>query len=238
MNVKTQNYLLLITGLVLGVLVSIGHGVFAERDTVAATLPVEELRTFSDVFGRIKNDYVESVEDKELLENAIRGMLTGLDPHSSYLDTEQFKELQVGTTGQFGGLGIEVGMEDGFVKVIAPIDDTPAQRAGIKAGDLIIRLDDTPVKGLTLNDAVKIMRGKPGTDIVLTVVREGLDAPLKITITRDIIRVKSVKSRMLEDGFAYVRVSQFQSQTAENMLEAIDSLQEESEEPIKGMVLD
>ncbi|MDH3899521.1 MAG: peptidase S41, partial [Gammaproteobacteria bacterium] len=114
----------------LGVLVSIGHGVFAERETSEATLPVEELRTFSDVFGRIKNDYVESVEDKDLLENAIRGMLTGLDPHSSYLDVEQFKELQVGTTGQFGGLGIEVGMEDGFVKVIAPIDDTPAQRAG------------------------------------------------------------------------------------------------------------
>ncbi|MDX1410432.1 MAG: hypothetical protein R3330_19915, partial [Saprospiraceae bacterium] len=122
MKVTTQNYLLLTTGLVLGVLVSIGHGVFAEREDTPATLPVEELRTFSDVFGRIKNDYVESVEDKELLESAIRGMLTGLDPHSSYLDVDQFKELQVGTTGQFGGLGIEVGMEDGFVKVIAPID--------------------------------------------------------------------------------------------------------------------
>ncbi len=141
------------------------HGVFAEREAVATPggLPVEELRTFSDVFGRIKNDYVEDVDDKELLENAIRGMLSGLDPHSAYLDQEQFKELQVGTSGEFGGLGIEVGMEDGFVKVIAPIDDTPAQRAGIQAGDLIIRLDDTPVKGLTLNEAVKIMRGKPGT---------------------------------------------------------------------------
>ena len=175
MKAKTQNTLLLFTGLVVGVLVSIGHGVFAEREAAQATLPLEELRTFSDVFGRIKNDYVESVEDKTLLKNAIRGMLTGLDPHSAYLDTEQFKELQVGTTGQFGGLGIEVGMDDGFVKVIAPIDDTPAQRAGIKAGDLVIRLDDTPVKGMTLNDAVNIMRGKPGTDIMLTIVREGLD---------------------------------------------------------------
>jgi carboxyl-terminal processing protease len=238
MNVKTQNYLLLITGLVLGVLVSIGHGVFAERDTVAATLPVEELRTFSDVFGRIKNDYVESVEDKELLENAIRGMLTGLDPHSAYLDTEQFKELQVGTTGQFGGLGIEVGMEDGFVKVIAPIDDTPAQRAGIKAGDLIIRLDDTPVKGMSLSDAVKVMRGKPGTDIELTIVREGLDKPLQISITRDIIKVRSVKSRTLEPGYGYLRISQFQSKTADYLVDAVAKLKKENDGKLIGIVLD
>ena len=189
MKPKFQNSLLVLTGLVAGVLVSIGHGVFAERDSAPATLPVEELRTFSDVFGRIKNDYVVDVDDKELIENAIRGMLSGLDPHSAYLDSEQFTELQVGTTGQFGGLGIEVGMENGFVKVIAPIDDTPAQRAGVQAGDLVIRLDDTPVKGMTLNDAVKIMRGKPGSDIELTIVREGVDQPLKINITRDIIKV-------------------------------------------------
>ncbi len=238
MKVKTQNYLLLITGLVLGVLVSIGHGVFAERDTAAASLPVEELRTFSDVFGRIKNDYVESVEDKELLENAIRGMLTGLDPHSAYLDTDQFKELQVGTTGQFGGLGIEVGMEDGFVKVIAPIDDTPAQRAGIEAGDLIIRLDDTPVKGMTLSDAVKVMRGKPGTDIELTIVRDGLDKPLQVTITRDIIKVKSVKSRILEPGYGYLRISQFQSKTADYLVNAIAKLKKENDGKLNGLVLD
>ncbi|MDH3526733.1 MAG: S41 family peptidase [Gammaproteobacteria bacterium] len=238
MKVKTQNYLLLVTGLVLGVLVSIGHGVFAERETAAAILPVEELRTFSDVFGRIKNDYVESVEDKELLENAIRGMLSGLDPHSAYLDTEQFKELQVGTTGQFGGLGIEVGMENGFVKVIAPIDDTPAQRAGVKAGDLIIRLDDTPVKGMSLNDAVKVMRGKPGTDIVLTIVREGLDKPLQITITRDIIKVRSVKSRSLEPGYGYLRISQFQSKTADYLVDAIAKLKKENGGKLTGLVLD
>ena len=155
MSIKRQNIALLLVGLLAGLSISIANGGFAEREAVPASgLPVEELRTFSDVFGRIKNDYVEDVEDKDLLENAIRGMLSGLDPHSAYLDQEQFKELQVGTTGEFGGLGIEVGMEDGFVKVIAPIDDTPAQRAGIQAGDLIIRLDDTPVKGLTLNEAV------------------------------------------------------------------------------------
>ena len=238
MKPKFQNSLLVLTGLVAGVLVSIGHGVFAERDSAPATLPVEELRTFSDVFGRIKNDYVVDVDDKELIENAIRGMLSGLDPHSAYLDSEQFTELQVGTTGQFGGLGIEVGMENGFVKVIAPIDDTPAQRAGVQAGDLVIRLDDTPVKGMTLNEAVKIMRGKPGSEIELTIVREGVDQPLKIKITRDIIKVKSVRARMLEPGYGYLRISQFQSKTAENMVDAIDKLKKENKGPLAGLVLD
>jgi len=238
MKPRLNNVFLLVTGLLTGVLVSIGHGVFAEREATRATLPVEELRTFSDVFGRIKNDYVVDVDDKELIENAIRGMLSGLDPHSAYLDSEQFTELQVGTSGQFGGLGIEVGMEDGFVKVIAPIDDTPAQRAGVEAGDLVIRLDDTPVKGMTLGDAVKVMRGKPGTDIILTIVREGLDAPLKITITRDIIKVKSVKSRMLEPGYAYLRISQFQSKSADNLVTAIKKLKKENNGQLNGLVLD
>ena len=238
MKLKFNNLLLLFTGLMAGVLVSIGHGVFADREAERATLPVEELRTFSDVFGRIKNDYVVDVDDKELIENAIRGMLSGLDPHSAYLDSEQFTELQVGTSGQFGGLGIEVGMEDGFVKVIAPIDDTPAQRAGVEAGDLVIRLDDTPVKGMSLNDAVKIMRGKPGTDIILTIVREGLDQPLKITITRDIIKVKSVKSRMLEPQYGYLRISQFQSKSADNLVDAINDLKKENGGSLSGLVLD
>ena len=240
MKLKLQNYSLLLTGLLMGVLVSIGHGVFAERDSDAArvTLPIEELRTFTDVFGRIKNDYVVEVDDKELIENAIRGMLSGLDPHSSYLDAEDYKELQVGTSGQFGGPGIEVGMEDGFVKVIAPIDDTPAMRAGVQAGDLIIRLDETPVKGMTLNDAVKIMRGKPGTDIELTIVREGEDKPLKISITRDVIKVKSVRSRMLEPGYGYLRISQFQSKTADNLIDAIESLKKKNDGSLEGLVLD
>jgi carboxyl-terminal processing protease len=240
MSVRRQNVLLVLVGLLTGLSVSIGHGVFAEREsaTAAMGLPVEELRTFSDVFVRIKNDYVEDVADSELLENAIRGMLSGLDPHSAYLDQEQFKELQVGTSGEFGGLGIEVGMEDGFVKVIAPIDDTPAERAGIQAGDLIIRLDDTPVKGLTLSEAVKIMRGKPGTILRLTVVREGVEQPLKIDIKRDVIKVKSVKKRMLEDDFGYVRISQFQSKTAESLVDAVEDLRKDAGGSLKGMVLD
>jgi carboxyl-terminal processing protease len=178
------------------------------------------------------------VTDKKLLEGAIRGMLTELDPHSAYLDGEQYNELKVGTTGQFGGLGIEVTMENGFIKVVSPIDDTPAQRAGIQAGDLIIRLDDKPVKGMSLTDAVKLMRGEPNSDIALTVVREGEDSPLKIVITRAIINVKSVKSRLLEDDFGYVRISSFQSRTGKAMKDAIAALKKENKGPLKGIVLD
>jgi carboxyl-terminal processing protease len=202
------------------------------------SLPMEDLRAFAEIFGRIKQDYVEPVDDHELLDYAIRGMLSGLDPHSAYLNPEEFRELKVGTRGEFGGLGIEVGMENGFVKVISPIDDTPAQRAGVKAGDLIIRLDDNPVKGMNLNQAVKLMRGKPGTELILTIVREGEDKPLTITVVRDVIKVASVKSRMLEEGFGYLRISHFQSRTNEDMIRAIGKLKRESGGRLKGLVLD
>ncbi len=224
-------------GALLGASLTLGEGVLAGKHETE-TLPLEDLRTFTEIFAKIKNDYVEPIDDKTLLENAIRGMLAGLDPHSAYLVPEDYKELQAGTSGEFGGLGIEVGMEDGFVKVISPIDDTPAYRAGVEAGDLVIRLNDTPVKGMTLSDAVKIMRGKPGTDIVLTIIREGEDGPLKITITRDIIRVTSVKSRMLDPGYGYVRISQFQSRTGENLRQALAELEDETDGPLKGLVLD
>ncbi len=236
---KTRNVLLLLMGLALGVSLTIGQSVFAERDNSdASALPLEELRAFTEVFANIKNNYVEDATDKELLENAIRGMLSGLDPHSAYLDTDAYKELQVGTSGEFGGLGIEVSMEDGFVKVVAPIDDTPADRAGVKAGDLVIRLDDTPVKGLTLREAVTIMRGKPGSDILLTIVRDGVDKPLKITITRAVIQVKSVKHRSLEPGFGYVRITQFQSHTGANLKEAISQLKQAYDGNLNGLILD
>ena len=162
-------------------------------------------------------DYVEPVDDRKLLKFAIEGMLSGLDPHSSYLDEEDYRDLRVGTSGEFGGLGIEVGMENGFVKVISPIDDTPAQRAGVQAGDLIVRLDDKPVKGMTLDEAVKLMRGKPGTEIKLTIVRDGVDKPLEIGVVRDVIKTVSVKHRMLEPGFGYIRLSQFQARTPSSL---------------------
>lgn len=199
-------------------------------------IPFEGLKTFAEVYGRIKQDYVEPVKDDKLLEDAIRGMLSGLDPHSAYLDKEQYEELKVGTTGQFGGLGIEVGMENGFVKVISPIDETPAQKAGVKAGDLIVRLDDRPVKGMSLNDAVKIMRGEPGSPITLTIVREGAEQPIKLRLVRDVIKVKSVKSRLLEPGYAYIRLSSFQAKTGESMVEAIEDLKKQGK--LKGLVLD
>jgi len=235
----TRNLFLISMGLTIGVTLTIGYSVLADRDNNAGIpLPLNELRTFSEVFATIKNHYVEPVDDKELLENAVRGMLTGLDPHSSYLDEADFTDLKVGTSGEFGGLGIEVGMEDGFVKVISPIDDTPAQRAGVQAGDLIIRLDDTPVKGLSLKDAVDIMRGKPGTKILLTIVREGDIKPLKIEITRDIIKVASVKEKLLNKHYAYIRITQFQSNTGENVQDAIEKLKNESNDSLQGMILD
>ena len=202
------------------------------------SLPLKELRIFAEVFGRIQQDYVEPVSDRELLDYAIRGMLEGLDPHSAYLDEEHFKELQEGTSGEFGGLGIEVGVEDGFIKVISPIDDTPAQKAGIQAGDLIIRLDGRPVKDMGLNDAIKIMRGKPGSRIKLTVQRSGEHKPLEFDITRAVIKQASVKSRELEPGFAYVRLAQFQAPTAEDMLAAINKIRKQYGKPLKGLVLD
>jgi len=231
----------LLIGSVLGSFIALNASVFATRNDAEAvkSIPFEELRTFTEVFQRIKTDYVEDVEDKVLLEHAIQGMLTGLDPHSNYLTPDAYQDLQVGTTGEFGGLGIEVGMDNGFIKVVTPIDDTPAQRAGIQAGDMIIRLDDTPVKGLNLNDAVKKMRGKPGTSIKLTIVREGQDKPRTIEIVRDIIQVKSVKDRLLEEGYGYVRISNFQSHTGDDLDKAIEHLRKESKSgAIKGLVLD
>ncbi len=210
----------------------------AEPPAKGGDVPFEDLRVFAEVFGRIKSDYVEPVSDKKLLEQAIRGMLGGLDPHSAYLNEEDYKDIRVGTSGEFGGLGIEVGMEDGFIKVIAPIDDTPAARAGIRAGDLIIKLDDKPVKGMSLDEAVGLMRGKPGTSITLTIMREGKDKPLTVSMERAVVKVVSVKDRMLEPGYGYVRVSQFQSHTSEDMIKAINGLKRKAGGQLKGLVLD
>jgi carboxyl-terminal processing protease len=202
------------------------------------TLPIDEIRTFTEVFARVKNDYVEGVDDRDLLESAIQGMLAGLDPHSSYLNKEAYLELQEGTTGEFGGLGIEVGTEDGFIKVISPIDDTPADKAGIQAGDLIIRLDETPVKGMALNKAVNLMRGKPGEPITLTIMRRNVDGPLEIVVIRDVIRVRSVRSQTLEPGFVYLRVSSFQINSSDELKREIEKLKASHDDEIQGLILD
>src|SRR4249920_258178 len=220
------------------VLISLNFSAVAQREAARFPLPVDELRAFAEVFGAIKSNYVETVEDKKLITEAISGMLTGLDPHSAYLDQDAFKELQVGTQGEFGGLGIEVGMEDGFVKVVAPIEDTPAWRAGLKSGDLIIKLDEANVKGMTLNDAVKRMRGKPNTPITLTFVRKGDPKPKIVTLTRAVIQIQSVKYKVIEPGYAYVRVTQFQEHTPEKLATAIDTMWKQNNGQMKGVILD
>lgn len=225
--------------LVMGFALAFSASVWADRHNAENRgLPVDEMRMLAEVIDRIKTAYVEEVDDRELIENAIKGMLTGLDPHSDFLPPEAFADLQESTTGQFGGLGIEVTMEDGFVRVVSPIDDTPAFRAGIQAGDLITKLDDTPVQGLSLSEAVELMRGEPGSSITLTVVREGQANPFELTIERAVIRVTSVRSRMLEPGFASVRISSFQQNTAADVVREINRLREEANGELRGLVLD
>lgn len=237
MRGKLRNFSLITFGAIIGIVVSLHFSAVANKD-VESPLPIDELRAFTEVFGKIKSDYVEPIEDKKLINEAINGMLSGLDPHSAYLDQDAFKDLQVSTQGEFGGLGIEVGMEDGFIKVVSPIEDTPAFIAGVKSGDLIVKLDDTPVKGLTLNEAVKRMRGKPNTKITLTLLRKNELKPLVITLTRAVIQIKSVKSRMLEPNYGYIRITQFQEHTGEDLVKAIDSLFKQNKTPLQGLVLD
>ncbi len=237
MRSKFEKFSLLGAGVFVGILVSINISAWADRTSVSQ-LPIDELRVFAEVFAKVKSDYVEPVEDKKLINEALAGMLQGLDPHSTFMDADAYKELQAGTQGEFGGLGIEVAMEDGLVKVVTPIEDSPAYKAGLKSGDLIMKLDDTQVRGLTLNDAVKRMRGVPDTKITLTVVRKGEDKPLTFTLTRAIIKAQSVKSKLIEPDYAYVRITQFQERTGEDLAKALKNLRAENKGPFKGLVLD
>ena len=222
--------LALAAGILIGASVTLTQGVLADRPK-SDTLPFKELQTFVEILNRVKADYVEPVEDKVLLENAVRGMLSGLDPHSAYLDKDEFKDMNIATSGKFGGLGIEVQLQNGFVRVVAPIDDTPAAAAGIQPGDLIVKIDDTPVKGLSLSDAVDRMRGEPGSKIVLTLVRDGENAPKVLELKRAIINVASVRSRMLEPGLGYVRVSSFTTETGTTLDKEFKKLVKEASTP-------
>ncbi|HKB59606.1 MAG TPA: S41 family peptidase [Gallionellaceae bacterium] len=235
MRSSLEKFGLLGLGALAGVLLSLQLPAIAEK-TSGSPLPVDELREFAEVFGRIKSDYVEPVSDKKLITLAINGMLSGLDPHSAYLDAEAYRDLQAGTQGEFGGLGIEVSMEDGLVKVISPIEDTPAYQAGLKTGDLILKIDDTLVKGMSLSDAVDRMRGKPGSKVTLTVLRKNEAKPLIFHLVRAVIKVKSVKAKMVEPGYAFVRITQFQEHTGESLSTALTSLAKQGE--LKGIVLD
>ncbi len=209
-----------------------------EQQEADSQIQMENVQRFSNALSLIKRYYVKEVDDKVLFDNAIRGMLSGLDPHSSYLDENDFKELQASTNGEFGGLGIEVTMEDGVVKVITPLVDTPAFKSGIKSGDYIIKLGSKSVQGLELKDAVNLMRGPAGSEIDLTVLRKGNAKPLVFKLTREKIEIKSVKNRLLDKQYAYVRLTQFQSTTDKDMLKAIQKMQEESGGHLKGLILD
>jgi carboxyl-terminal processing protease len=218
----------------------------AQEERTAGTQPKPEtdysetyrlLNLFGDVFERVRAQYVDPVEDKQLIETALNGMLSALDPHSSYLNEESFQEMQVSTRGEFGGLGIEVTMENGFVKVVSPIDDTPAFRAGIQAGDFITDIDGETVMGMTLSDAVEKMRGKVGTDIVLTIRREGSEGPLEITITRDVIKIVSVRSH-IEGNVGYIRITTFNQNTEPGLKKAFEDIKKEAGNTLIGYVLD
>ncbi len=206
------------------------------RNSVAQ-LPLEELQQLAAVFGMVKSDYVEVVDEKKLITDAIGGMVAGLDPHSQYFDKKTFREFREGTTGRFVGVGIEIGMEDGLVKVVSPIEGSPAFRAGIKSGDLITKIDDTVVKGLSMNDAVKRMRGEPNTKVTLTLFRKAESRSFPVTITREEIRTQSVKSKVLEPGYAWLRVSQFQDRTVDDFVRKLDEIYKQ-EPNLKGIVLD
>ena len=210
----------------------------ASTDTVSLEprLPLNELRVFAEAFNRISSAYVEEIDDKTLLENAIKGMLSQMDPHSSYLDKDSFDDLQESTSGNYGGLGIEIGMEDGFVKVISPMDDTPAAKAGIESGDLIIQLNDTPVKGMSLSDAIEAMRGEPGSEIEITLIKTDNPTPTPLTLTREVIKVASVRHRYLEEGFGYLRIAQFQSGTGDEVEKAVIQLKDEGD--LEGLIID
>ncbi len=237
MHATFKKFGLVSSGILIGLLISLNLTALAEKLGVP-DLPVDDLRVFAEVYGKVKSDYVELVADKKLIDEALTGMLKGLDPHSAYMDKEAYKDLQAGTSGEFGGLGIEVTMEDDLVKVVTPIEDSPAYKVGLKPGDLVMKLDDKHVRGMSLNDAVKIMRGKPGTEIVLTILRKKVDKPLTFTIKRDIIKSKSVKNKYIEKDYGYVRITQFQDHTGEDLAKALIALEKENEQPLKGLVLD
>jgi carboxyl-terminal processing protease len=236
MGNKVKNLGLIGMGVVAGVAASFQFSAMAQKD-VSAPLPLDELRQLADVYGLIKSDYVEPVADKKLLSDAIGGMVASLDPHSAYLDQKAFREMRESVAGKFVGVGIEVAMEDGYVKIVSPIEDSPAHRAGIKAGDLITRIDSTPVKGLSLDEAIKKMRGEPKSRVTLTIARRGEDKPWIVPVMREEIRVQSVKAKMVEPGYAWLRISQFQEATVEELAAKAGALHA-ANPGIKGVVLD
>jgi len=236
MRKNLKNIGLIAAGLATGVFATLQLSASAQQ-TATVPLPLDQLRLFAEVFGQIKHEYVEPVDDKKLLTAAIKGMVSSLDPHSSYLDKTDYEELQEQTKGRFAGLGIEISSEDGLIKVISPIEDTPAFRAGIRPGDLITRINDKPVRGMTLDQAVKQMRGDPGTKVTLTIFRKTDDRTFPLTVTRAIIKVQSVKAKILGPGYAYVRITSFQERTVPDLAAKLQDIYRQQPN-LKGLILD
>jgi len=234
-NKKVAIGWLIVLGFVFGIFVG---GVCVRNVSALSNKTYERLKTFTDILEIIKKNYVEDVKTEDLITGAIEGMLNSLDPHSAYLDPDMYRELQVETKGSFGGLGIEIAMKDRILMVIAPIEDTPAYRAGVKAGDRIIKINEESTKGLSLMECVKRLRGPKGTQVTITILREGVSQMQDITITRDIIKIQSVKSKTLEEGYGYLRISQFQQNTGADAARALAALQRENPGGLKGLVLD
>lgn len=240
MSLKVRSILVLSVGIGLGLMLSLGGGVLADREPLARSesLPAEDVRLFAEVLQRIKEDYVDSVDDSELMESAIRGMVSRLDPHSAFLDEEEYQEIRISTTGNYSGVGLEVALEDGFVKVVSPIDDTPAHRAGILPGDIIISIDDVPVSTENLNETVNKMRGDAGSQVAVTVTRAGVPDPIRYSLIRDQIEVHSVKSELLEDDYGYIRITHFSETTSRDLNKAVKKLKKQTASGLRGLVLD
>jgi carboxyl-terminal processing protease len=241
MSLLSRTSLALAAGVLLGGGLSLTHGVLADRGTRGAdnSLPLQDLQAFVEILNRVKTEYVEEIDDKTLLDNAVRGMLSGLDPHSSFLNAEEFKDMSIATSGKFGGLGIEVQMHNGFVRVVSPIDDTPAAKAGVQPGDLIVRIGDKPVKGMELSEAVDLMRGEPGTKIKLVIARENSPQPIDLELTRAVIQVTSVRSRLLAPQLGYLRISSFTTETGRSVESEIAKMKKAADGgQLGGLILD
>jgi carboxyl-terminal processing protease len=239
MSLQVRSMLVLIVGAVLGLTISLGGGVLAERNTQQSeSLPVEQVRMLAEVLERVRRDYVDVVDDRELIENAIRGMVADLDPHSQFLTPTEYEEIRISTTGNYSGVGLDVSLEGGVVRVISPIDDTPAQRAGILPGDQVITIDDMPVDGGNLNDTIGRMRGEPGTKVSIDILRKELAEPLHFDLTRSRVRVQSVRSEYLGDRYGYVKLSHFSETTNRDLHRAISALKRTAEGRLRGIVLD
>ncbi len=236
MNRRTGAVGLIVRAVALSAGLSLSWG--SARGDESRTLPVDRIKAFGEIFDLVKEQYIRPVDDRELLEDAIRGMVSGLDPHSAYLSAEEHRELQEGTAGEFGGLGIEITAEDGLIRIVTPLDDSPASEAGLLPGDLVTRVDGGSVRDFTATEAAERIRGQPGTPVTLTIVREGEDGPLEFTIVRDIVEIASVKSELVEPGFARIRISQFQTHTGTRLLEEIRRVGEANDGPLSGAVLD